>query len=105
MDKKSLTETDIRTKFEAADSLLHLNASRLFRFWPVCADGRWRKRGSSACTKALPIPFPPLSEQRRIVAKVDELMTLVDALDTELTASRTKAAQLMDSVVAELTTV
>ena len=41
--------------------------------------------------------------QRRIVAKVDELMTLVDALETQITASRAKAAQLMEAVVAELT--
>ena len=48
-------------------------------------------------------PLPPLAEQSRIVAKVDELMALVDALETQLTASRTKAAQLMEAVVAELT--
>jgi type I restriction enzyme S subunit len=53
--------------------------------------------------KFIPIPIPPLPEQRRIVAKVDELMALVDALETQLTTSQTKAAELMEAVVAELT--
>jgi type I restriction enzyme S subunit len=50
-----------------------------------------------------PIPVPPLAEQRRIVAKVDQLMALVDKLESQLTASRTAATRLMDAVVAELT--
>lgn len=41
------------------------------------------------------IPFPPTAEQRRIVAKVDELMALMDALETQLPASQAKAAQIM----------
>jgi len=49
------------------------------------------------------IPIPPLSEQRRIVAKVDELMVLVDALETQLATARTVAKKLMEAVVAELT--
>jgi type I restriction enzyme S subunit len=49
------------------------------------------------------VPVPPLAEQRRIVAKVDQLMALVDALESELAASRTAAAKLMEAVVAELT--
>jgi type I restriction enzyme, S subunit len=51
-----------------------------------------------------PIPVPPLAEQRRIVAKVEQLMALVDALETQLAASRATATKLLSAVVAELTT-
>ena len=49
------------------------------------------------------IPIPPLAEQRRIVAKVEQLMALVDALETQLAASRATAANLLSALVAELT--
>lgn len=48
-------------------------------------------------------PLPPLAEQRRIVAKVDQLMALVDELETQLAASRASAAKLLSALVAELT--
>lgn len=51
----------------------------------------------------LEVELPPLAEQRRIVAKVEELMKLVDALETQLAASRTTAANLLSAIVAELT--
>jgi type I restriction enzyme S subunit len=47
--------------------------------------------------------LPPLAEQRRIVAKVEQLMALVDALETQLSASRATAKNLLDALVAELT--
>lgn len=50
-----------------------------------------------------PIPIPPLAEQRRIVAKVDQLMSLVDALETQLAASRATAGKLLEALVCELT--
>jgi type I restriction enzyme S subunit len=50
-----------------------------------------------------PFPLPPHAEQRRIVAKVDELMKLVDELETQLAASRATAANLLAALVAELT--
>jgi type I restriction enzyme S subunit len=52
----------------------------------------------------LVIPIPPLAEQRRIVAKVDQLMALVDQLEAQLAASRATAANLLAALVAELTT-
>ena len=45
----------------------------------------------------------PFTQQRRIVAKVEQLMALVDDLEAQLTASRTTGADLMEAVVAELT--
>jgi len=47
----------------------------------------------------LPIPIPPLVEQRRIVAKVDELMALCDQLKAQLQLSRQQHAQLASSLV------
>jgi type I restriction enzyme, S subunit len=48
------------------------------------------------------IPLPPLAEQRRIVAKVDQLMTLVDQLEMQLGACKANAAEIMEAVVAEV---
>jgi type I restriction enzyme S subunit len=53
--------------------------------------------------KRLPLAVPPLAEQCRIVAKVDELMTLVDQLEAQLTDCRVTAANVLDALVAELT--
>jgi len=52
---------------------------------------------------ALAVPIPPLAEQRRIVAKVDELMAWVDALETQLATARTTATALLAAALAELT--
>lgn len=48
------------------------------------------------------VPVPPLAEQRRIVAKVDDLMALVDALETRLATARTTGSTLVEAVVDEL---
>ncbi len=48
------------------------------------------------------IPIPPLAEQRRIVAKVNELMALLDALESQLATARTTAEKLLEAVVVEL---
>ena len=59
---------------------------------------------STRQVQRLPFALPPLAEQRRIVAKVDQLMALVDQLETQLAASRSTAANLLEALVAELTT-
>ncbi len=45
------------------------------------------------------IPVPPLPEQHRIVAKVDELMTLCDQLKAQLNNAQTTQLHLADAVV------
>jgi type I restriction enzyme S subunit len=49
--------------------------------------------------ETLLMPLPPLPEQHRIVAKVDELMALCDQLETSLTGAQTEASRLLDSVL------
>lgn len=47
------------------------------------------------------LPLPPLQEQHRIVAKVEELMALCDQLKARVTNAQTLQCQLADAVVAE----
>ena len=65
--------------------------------------GMTRQRINLGNAKALPVPIPPLAEQRRIVAKVDQLMALVDELETQLAASRATAKNLLQALVDDLT--
>ena len=46
-----------------------------------------------------PFPLPPLAEQNRIVAKVDELLALCDALKDRIGAAQTTQIQLADAIV------
>ena len=48
---------------------------------------------------SLPIPLPPLVEQHRIVAKVDELMALCDRLEESLTISTETRRRLFDAAL------
>ena len=47
------------------------------------------------------IPLPPLAEQHRIVAKVDELMTLCGRLAAQLTSAQTESRRLLETVLHE----
>jgi type I restriction enzyme S subunit len=53
--------------------------------------------------RSLSIPLPPLAEQHRIVAKVDQLMALVDELERQQEAARENASKLLDAIVQEMT--
>jgi len=48
------------------------------------------------------IPLAPLAEQKRIVAKVDQLMTLCDDLEAKLQQTQTDADNLLTAIVHEL---
>jgi type I restriction enzyme S subunit len=47
------------------------------------------------------VSLPPLAEQQRIVAKVDELMALCDRLEAQLTTSQTESRRLLEAILHE----
>ena len=51
--------------------------------------------------RSCPIPLPPLAEQHRIVAKVDELMALCDQLEQQLSQADQQRGRLLEAVLAE----
>jgi len=53
--------------------------------------------------RELPIPLPPLAEQHRIVAKVDELMALCDRLEAEQADAGAAHARLVATLLGTLT--
>jgi type I restriction enzyme S subunit len=50
----------------------------------------------------MPIPVPPLAEQKRIVTKVTELLSLCDALEAKLTQAESASTQLLSAAVHHL---
>ncbi len=52
---------------------------------------------------SIPFPLPPLAEQHRIVAKVDELMALCDQLEQETEASLGAHQTLVETLLSALT--
>ncbi len=78
---------------------LFLESEFAFRQAESVATGIAQKTVSLAGLRSMVIPLPPLAEQRRIVAKVDELMALCDRLEAarearEATRNRLTAASL-----------
>jgi len=49
-------------------------------------------------------PLPPFKEQKRIVQKVDELMALCDAPETQIEQSKTHSEQLSSRFCRKLST-
>ncbi len=54
--------------------------------------------------REIAVPIPPLAEQRRIVAKLEQLMALVDAFGNTLAECHIIAGNLLSALVHELTT-
>ncbi|NMF59085.1 restriction endonuclease subunit S [Pseudanabaena yagii] len=51
---------------------------------------------------SLLFPLPPLAEQHRIVAKIDQLMTLCDELEKQIDAAESKQTNLLNSLMAKV---
>lgn len=63
-----------------------------------CGQANFNGTKLSLCA----VPLPPLPEQHRIVAKVDQLMTLCDQLEQQIDAASTKQRELLDAVMSSV---
>ncbi|MGB7218161.1 MAG: restriction endonuclease subunit S [Vicinamibacterales bacterium] len=70
----------------------------------ACATtvGNWGISASNL--KEVRFPVPPLAEQRRIVAKVDELMAVCDRLEAQLEAGRVAQGALLEATLRDVLT-
>jgi type I restriction enzyme S subunit len=83
--------------------VLQINSDQFQSILNTNGTGVTAKGIKASKLKQLPIAVPPLAEQRRIVAKVDKLMALVDELERQQEASRENATKLLDAIVQEMT--
>jgi type I restriction enzyme, S subunit len=76
-----------------------LGRSEIFKF----DNGSAQPNLSAASVQQYLYPLPPLAEQNRIVAKVDELMALCDTLKARLRDAQAIQVHLADAIVEQAT--
>jgi type I restriction enzyme S subunit len=83
--------------------LLAARAARERVLAKVLRSGHGTCRLESEVVEELPVAIPPLAEQRRIVAKVDQLMALCDELEAKQTKKREFGDRLTKAALRALT--
>ena len=69
-----------------------------------CAYGAGKPGLNLDNIRSLQIPLPPLAEQQRILGRVDELITLCDRLEAQLTTAQVESRRLLEAVLHEALT-
>jgi type I restriction enzyme S subunit len=82
--------------------LQYLNSSTAIEFMLGSRVITAQPNMSLTDSREFPIPLPPLAEQHRIVAKVDELMALCDGLEEESAAALEAHQRLAECLLATL---
>lgn len=74
-------------------------------YFVACVEEKMRGQAYPAINDGdfapLLVPLPPLAEQIRIVARVDELMALCDELETRINIDTTTSQQLLEATLQE----
>ena len=68
----------------------------------ACATGIAQKTVPLSGLRRLLIPLPPLAEQRRVAAKVDELLSICDRLEASLKSSEDTRCRVVDALLFEV---
>lgn len=75
--------------------------SRIYYIANASGTSSSMKNVSRQVMTELPIPLPSLPEQHRIIARIDQLMALCDALDQQIDAATEKQTALLNAVMAQ----
>ncbi len=78
---------------------LALNTSSVYDQASHCATGIAQKTVPLGGLRRILIDLPSLAEQRRIVGKVDELMSLCDQLEAQLETAQAESRRLLDALL------
>lgn len=74
-------------------------------FMVECVEEKMRGQAYPAINDSdfasLPLPLPPLPEQHRIVAKVEELMAVCDRLEAQIDTVQTESKRLLEAILHE----
>ncbi len=79
--------------------LFALNSETVKKLVAKVVHGIGRPRMNQQEIKAIPIPLPPLAEQRRIVAEVERRLSVAQEVESVVAASLARAGRLRQSVL------
>lgn len=79
--------------------LFALNSETIKKLVAKIVHGIGRPRMNQQEIKAIPIPLPPLSEQRRIVAEVERRLSVAQEVESVVAASVARAGRLRQSIL------
>jgi type I restriction enzyme S subunit len=82
---------------------LYAGTSLYWRQLYAGAAGTGQPNVNATTLKALLIPLPPLAEQKRIIARVDQLMALIDELEAKQNRKRELSAKFSKASLEALT--
>jgi len=89
----------VHPEFATHFALYYLNSPLCQDFAAVHHHGMTLTRLGLGNFRRLPIPVPPLAEQHRIVAKVDELMAVYDELEAALASAQFERGRLLEALL------
>jgi type I restriction enzyme S subunit len=89
----------VHQRIDSRFALYYLNSTTAQEFAAAHHHGMTLLRIGLGNFRGIPFPLPPVAEQRRIVAKVEELLALCDRLETQLAAGQTESRRLLEAVL------
>ena len=101
IDKKALSERDICTKY-ITPAIVGSGWNVYTQIREEVAAGTGQPNVNGVALSNLIAPLPPLAEQHRIVARVDQLMSLCDELEAGLMRSQADSEKLIRAVVGRM---